>query len=538
MDVDRKYELITRNLQEVLGGDRLKEIISSRPLRLYWGTATTGKPHVAYFVPIMKIADFLMAGCEVKILLADLHGYLDNMKAPWKLLYLRTRYYEYIIKAMLKSIDVPIEKLKFIMGTEYQLSREYTLDVYRMSSLISQHDAKKAGAEVVKQVQNPLLSGLLYPCLQALDEQYLDVDGQFGGVDQRKIFTLAEKYLPSLGYAKRIHLMNPMMPGLTGTKMSASEEETKIDLLDSPRVVERKIKKAFCEPGNIKDNGILIFVKYVILPIFKKQDGSGFRVKRTKEFGGDVVYESYNELESAYETQQLHPGDLKKAVTEYINRLLKPIRETFENSELSELKVKAYEVEDSTAATNNVHNGNMEANRKNADVNPTVLDLRVGRILSAKKHPSANSLYVEEIDVGENSPRTIVSGLAPYTSLESLTNHPSNLCVVLCNCKPMKMRDVVSSGILLTAIDPKCKKGEVLRPPSTSIPGDPVWFIGHETQRNVDFIAELNPKKKLWETLQTKLTTGADLIVRWNDFEMVTHKGTVNVHSLSNAPVK
>lgn len=52
------------------------------------------------------------------------------------------------------------------------------------------------------------------PGLQALDEEYLHVDAQFGGVDQRKIFTFAEKYLPQLGYAKRIHLMNPM-----GTKL-------------------------------------------------------------------------------------------------------------------------------------------------------------------------------------------------------------------------------------------------------------------------------------------------------------------------------
>lgn len=44
--------------------------------------------------------------------------------------------------------------------------REYTLDVYRMASVVTEHDAKKAGAEVVKQVQSPLLSGLLYPGLQ------------------------------------------------------------------------------------------------------------------------------------------------------------------------------------------------------------------------------------------------------------------------------------------------------------------------------------------------------------------------------------
>lgn len=99
---------------------------------------------------------------------------------------------------------------RFVKGTDYQLSKEYTLDVYKLTSVVTQHDAKKAGAEVVKQVEYPLLSGLLYPGLQALDEEYLKVDAQFGGVDQRKIFTFAEKYLPQLGYEKRIHFMNPM----------------------------------------------------------------------------------------------------------------------------------------------------------------------------------------------------------------------------------------------------------------------------------------------------------------------------------------
>lgn len=54
------------------------------------------------------------------------------------------------------------------------------MDVYRLSSLSSDHDAKRAGAEVVKQSATAPLSCLLYPGLQALDEQYLDVDFQFG----------------------------------------------------------------------------------------------------------------------------------------------------------------------------------------------------------------------------------------------------------------------------------------------------------------------------------------------------------------------
>jgi hypothetical protein len=195
---EEKYHLITRNLQEVVGDERLKNVIKERDVRIYWGTATTGKPHIGYFVPMTKISDFLKAGCEVTILLADLHAYLDNMKAPWELLQKRTEYYSRIIKSTLKSIGVPIEKLNFVRGTDYQLSREYSLDVYRLSSMCSEHDAKKAGAEVVKQSNNPLLSGLLYPGLQALDEEYLKCDAQFGGVDQRKIFMFAEEvYFPT-----------------------------------------------------------------------------------------------------------------------------------------------------------------------------------------------------------------------------------------------------------------------------------------------------------------------------------------------------
>ena len=62
---------------------------------------------------------------------------------------------------MLESIGVPLDKLTFVKGTDYQLSREYTLDVYKLTSLVTEHDAKKAGAEVVKQVDHPLISGYI-----------------------------------------------------------------------------------------------------------------------------------------------------------------------------------------------------------------------------------------------------------------------------------------------------------------------------------------------------------------------------------------
>ncbi|KAG8587991.1 hypothetical protein GDO81_005844 [Engystomops pustulosus] len=520
---DGKAELITRNLQEVLGEDKLKEILKERELKVYWGTATTGKPHVAYFVPMSKIADFLKAGCEVTILFADLHAYLDNMKAPWELLELRTRYYEHVIKAMLQSIGVPLEKLRFVRGTEYQLSKEYTLDVYRLSSVVTQHDAKKAGAEVVKQVEHPLLSGLLYPGLQALDEEYLKVDAQFGGVDQRKIFTFAEKYLPALGYTKRIHLMNPMVPGLTGGKMSSSEEESKIDLLDSPSDVKKKLKKAFCEPGNVENNGVLSFVRHVLFPL-----KSEFVVLRDEKYGGNKTYTDVNELEKDFAEQNVHPGDLKASVEKALNKLLDPIREKFNSPEMKKLSNDAYPDPTKQKAVPKAQNKSTGPE----EVIPSLLDLRVGKVLSVSRHPDAETLYVETVDVGEETPRTVVSGLVKYVPSEELLGRS---IVVLCNLKPQKMRGVESQGMLLCAsIEGENKKVEPLDPPPECVPGERVYIEGYEYGEPE---AELKPKKKVFEKLQADFKISEDLFALWKEKKFLTKVGPVTCKTLQGGGI-
>jgi tyrosyl-tRNA synthetase len=247
----------------------------------------------------MKVAQFLAAGCHVKILLADIHGFLDNLKAPIELVNFRAEYYRYTITAVLKTIGVSIDKLEFVLGSSYQLTPEYTMDLFRLSSVVTEHDAKKAGAEVVKQVSSPLLSGLIYPLMQALDEEYLKVDAQFGGVDQRKIFTLAQDKLGLIGYKERAHLMSPMVPGLAGGKMSASDPDSKIDLLETAEGVKKKLKKAFAVPKEIEGNGIISFVEYVLLPASALKNGTPeFKVERRE--GEPLVYKNIEELKADY----------------------------------------------------------------------------------------------------------------------------------------------------------------------------------------------------------------------------------------------
>lgn len=348
-DPKEQYELITKNLQEVLNGQIIKNVleVEKRPLKLYWGTAPTGRPHCGYFVPMTKLAHFLKAGCEVTVSLADLHAFLDNMKASLEVVSYRAKYYELVIKAILKSINVPIEKLKFVVGSSYQTSTDYVMDIFKLSNIVSQNDAKRAGADVVKQVDNPLLSGLIYPLMQALDEEHLGVDVQFGGVDQRKIFVLAEENLGKLGYKKRAHLMNPMVPGLgQGGKMSASDPNSKIDILEEPKQVKKKINSAFCAPGVVEDNGLLSFIEFVVAPIQELKHGANyfkFDIDRPEKFGGPVSYSSIDDIKKDFAEQKLAPPDLKAGVTEAINELLAPIREEFQNNpEFQEAEAKGY----------------------------------------------------------------------------------------------------------------------------------------------------------------------------------------------------
>ncbi|KAL8993276.1 MAG: hypothetical protein Q9169_006460 [Polycauliona sp. 2 TL-2023] len=205
---------------------------------------------------------------------------------------------------------------------------------------------------------------------------------------------------------------------------------------------------------------------------------------------------------------------------------------------------------------------------KEAPLSPCLIDLRVGHILKAINHPNADSLYVSTIACGDppgtdntsefegHIVRTVCSGLNGLIPLEEMQGRK---IIAVCNLKPVTMRGIKSAAMVLAA-SPRLKEGEVddhkgpvelVTPPEGAKAGERVLFEGWAGEPE----GVLNPKKKVWETLQPGFTTTGNLEVGFDvggvpqlqegentgktTGKLVTgNGGTCTVKSLTNAVVR
>ncbi|XP_058089777.1 probable methionine--tRNA ligase [Magnolia sinica] len=170
-------------------------------------------------------------------------------------------------------------------------------------------------------------------------------------------------------------------------------------------------------------------------------------------------------------------------------------------------------------------------NAAEVEISVSRLNIRVGLITKVQKHPDADSLYVEEIDVGEQSPRTVVSGLVKYIPLEEMQNR--KVCV-LCNLKPATMRGIKSQAMVLATSNDDHTKVELVDPPQSAPVGERVMIPGFPGEPD----DVLNPKKKVWETVQTDLHTNAELVACYKDVPFTTSAGVCKVSSISGGSIR
>ncbi|MFX1503510.1 MAG: tyrosine--tRNA ligase, partial [Promethearchaeota archaeon] len=181
-------------------------------------------------------------------------------------------------------------------------------------------------------------SQILYPLMQCADIFYLPADICQLGMDQRKVNVLAREIAKKLNKPKPVAIHHHMLMGLnkppasnlTGIdrvidiKMSKSDPDSSIFMLDSPNDVKRKINKAYCPPKQIKENPVLEYCKYIIFELVDLVE-----IERPEKYGGNIKYSSYEELEKDYSQGKLNPPDLKPSVIKYLNQFLAPVIKHF-----------------------------------------------------------------------------------------------------------------------------------------------------------------------------------------------------------------
>jgi tyrosyl-tRNA synthetase len=311
-----RLELIKRNVQEIVTEGELEELLNKKEAPCaYVGYEPSGKIHMGHVLTVNKLIDLQKAGFDITVLLADVHAYLNRKGTLEEVR--KTADYN---RRCFIALGLDEEKTNFVYGSDYQLGAEYMLNVLKLSRVVTLNRARRSMDEVGRAMDDPTVSQMVYPLMQAIDIAMLGVDVAVGGIDQRKIHMLARENLKSLGFETPICIHTPILLGLDGTKMASSKENF-ISVDDTEEEIYRKFKKAYCKIGDTEENPILALFRYHIFPRYET-----VVIERPEKFGGNVTYTSYEEMENAFAAESVHPMDLKNSAVKYINEILDPVR--------------------------------------------------------------------------------------------------------------------------------------------------------------------------------------------------------------------
>jgi len=357
MDKEERIKLISRNTTEVLTTDDLDKLISSgTKIRHYIGFEISGLVHLGTGLMCMgKIADFLKAGVDCTVFLADWHSYIndklggdwDNIKkASWG-------YFKEGLIASLKCFGAPTEKVKFVLGSDlYKNSTEWEtlMEVSKNTTLAR----IKRSITILgrKQGESIDFAKLIYPPLQVADIFTLQVNLVHAGIDQRSAHVIARQVAKKLKtnplkdnkgqIIAPIAVHHPLLLGLQkppvwpvpnnneemkiSLKMSKSKPDSAIWIHDTPEEIKRKVEKAFCPPDSLEFNPLINWAKHLV---FWGEDRGEFKVKRPAKFGGNKTYLSFKQLCQDFQNGSLHSQDLKTAMTDWLIITLEPARKHF-----------------------------------------------------------------------------------------------------------------------------------------------------------------------------------------------------------------
>lgn len=359
MTNDEKFNLITKNLEEILTEEELKSLIKSGvPLKHYIGFEISGKVHLGQGLAVMqKVKEIHDAGAETLIWLADWHGWINNkldgtLETAQKM---AREYFAEAMKAAYLCAGGNPNDLVFKQGSEvYNASPDFwakTIKVAKATTISRMMRSTDIMGRMAGESSNT--ATLFYPAMQAADIFQLGINIAHAGTDQRNVHIVARDTAKEVGFEKPIAIHHHLIMGLkplgensdiiakkglsyeekadliTALKMSKSKPDTAVFITDPPEEIKRKVNNAYCPEGEVEFNPILDWTKHLIFYPSALQCPT-LQIQRDPKWGGNMTYKSYEDLEKDYAGKKLHPQDLKNAVADWLVEKLSPARKYFE----------------------------------------------------------------------------------------------------------------------------------------------------------------------------------------------------------------
>lgn len=360
MEITKALEIIKRSpTEEILTEEVLKNyLLEGLNLKHYIGYEISGYVHLGTGLLCMqKVADFQEAKIDTNIFLADYHSWI-NKKLGGDLSTIRDiagGYFKEALKCSLKSVGGDVDKVNFILGSELyeKLGRDYLEDLIRVSKKMRLSRAKRSITIMGRKRGEKInFAQLLYVPMQVADIYALDVNLAHGGTDQRKAHVIALEVYKEFEYkpvaihhhlligmnitenqrkklleAKKINNREMFENEIIEIKMSKSKPNSAIFIHDEEEKIKKKIKEAFCPPKETVFNPILELGEYIIKPWLERK-GESFEIVNLKT-NKRKNYENWENLLRDYKKGDIHPLDLKEAVSNYLIEILEPPRKYF-----------------------------------------------------------------------------------------------------------------------------------------------------------------------------------------------------------------
>lgn len=343
--------------EEVNGADRLGPLLKNKPnKRAYDGFEPSGRMHIAQgLIRTINVNKITSTGVKFVLWVADYFALL-NLKLGGKSD--RIRKAGELMIHIWKACGMDMDNVEFVWASDEitKRSSEYWSLVFDIASKVNVKRTLRCiqimGRKDFTESDNPnnsdadtnvvpydemltsmKTSQIFYPIMQCADIFFLNIDICSLGVDQRKVNMLALEYCDMIKRKlKPVIVSHHMLSGLDGSdKMAKSNPDSAIFMDDTDQEIDSKIRKAFCEPGNITKNPILEYFKYIVFEIELNDveiNVFNHELKTTIQ----MVFADYLSMEQAFAVMKVHPNDLKTSIKLYLKKYLTPVRQYFETN--------------------------------------------------------------------------------------------------------------------------------------------------------------------------------------------------------------